>query len=440
MRLAPKTLFARQWLTLAGFTISFQIVSMAIIAYLMLFPIGQRAAADLAAIMFHAADVWMESPAAQRPAFERDMVRNHQLVMGEADQSLRRNSSWLPYLYFLESELQKRQGYALPLYATRDDEGEQWFWVDIPRGETRVRIGFARNRIGVEPPLAFFLVISLWLLMTMGTAIILARRLNRPLDTLAAVARRIGHGEWPEPVPEDGPEELAALARSFNRMNHQVRELLANRTTLLAGISHDLRTPLARMQLAVAMLPGDVDHQLVRGLERDMGEMNRLIGEFIEISRGLHHDHSEMVDIPVVLEELVQKARHSGAEIVWQPAGACTRTLHRLALCRVLGNLLENAVRYGAGQPVEVGYSCDRGVLRIRILDRGPGIPRDQYQAVFQPFHRLEQSRSSATGGSGLGLTIARQLATQHGWEIALRPRPGGGIEARVEIPPGSPD
>lgn len=433
---ASGTLFARQWLTLALFSISFQIVTMAIIAYLMLFPIGQRAAADLAAIMFHAADVWTASPVAQRPGFEQDMVRNHQLVMGEVDKPLRINKSWLPYLYFLEAELLRRQGHPLPLYATRDDQGELWFWVDIPRGETQVRVGFARSRIGVEPPLAFFLVISLWLLMTMATAIILARRLNRPLEALAAVARRIGHGEWPEPVPENGPQELADLARSFNLMNHQVRELLANRTTLLAGISHDLRTPLARMQLAVALLPQDVDRILVKGLERDMGEMNRLIGEFIEISRGLHHDHRESVDIALVLEELVQKARLAGAEVVWQPAETCPRNLHRLALSRVLGNLLENAVRYGAGRPVEVDYACDQGEVEIHILDRGPGIPADQYQAVFQPFHRLEQSRSSATGGSGLGLTIARQLASQHGWEISLRPRPDGGTDAVVEIPP----
>ena len=123
--------------------------------------------------------------------------------------------------------------------------------------------------------------------LTLVTALILARRLTRPLAQLAHAATQVGQGETPEPLPEQGPVELAQLARRFNRMAQDVRELLANRTTLLAGISHDLRTPLARMQLALEMLPRTADPKLVDGLRRDIEEMDRLIGQFLEIGHGL---------------------------------------------------------------------------------------------------------------------------------------------------------
>jgi len=435
LRLVPRTLFGRTLITLAVFSVGFQLLTLAVIAYLLLFPIGQRSAADLAAIMVHAADTWEARPVTERPAFQEEMSRNHRLVIHEARRELPIHQSWLPYLLFLEHALAERLEDPAVLRTSRDGEGTVWFWADIPRAGGVVRIGFPRSRIGVEPPFALFLVFSIWTLMTLATGILLARRLNAPLAALAGAARRIGRGQWPAPVREDGPEELASLARSFNRMSAQVRELVANRTTLLAGISHDLRTPLARMQLAVAMLEGRPDPDLVDALNRDLEEMNRLIGEFLEISRGLEEERSEVVDLRETLAALVADAERGGARVVWHPGGECLRRLPRLALCRVVCNLLNNAVRYGRGEPVELEYHCTPDRLTITIRDRGPGIPESEREAVFRPFHRLEGSRSSATGGSGLGLAIARQLAEMHGWHIALAPRTGGGTEAIITLP-----
>lgn len=431
---APRTLFSRILLTIAVVSVVFQLFTGWVIGHLMLVPIGQRSAADLVTLMMQAAENWQRHPQAERPAYAARVLQTQQLHVGEADRDLPYSTSLLPYIYFIERELEQQLVQPVNLLLSREG-GEEWYWADVVQGSEVVRVGFSRQRIGVHPPFALFLVLVVGSLVILVTAVLLARQLSRPMVNLAAAAEDIGTGQWPEPLPEQGPRELAALARSFNQMGQQVRELLANRTTMLAGISHDLRTPLARIQLALAMLPEENEPELVQGIERDLEDMNRLIGQFMEISRGLGDAHQERVDVRDAIQELSDNARRSGAQVDWQDRGPCTLELHRLALCRITANLLENAVRYGAGQPVEVAYRCDEGGLTLAIMDRGPGIPESEREAVFRPFHRLEQSRSMQTGGNGLGLAIARQLAEANHWTIELKPRPGGGTIAQVYIP-----
>ena len=219
-------------------------------------------------------------------------------------------------------------------------------------------------------------------------------------------------------------------------MNVQVRELLANRTTLLAGISHDLRTPLTQIQLALAMLPDEGgDAQMMNGILRDLESVNRLIGQALEVSLELDRQEKEPVQIAIVLDHIVESARRGNQVVVWDSEKPCSFVLNALALQRSVSNLLENAVRYGEGKPVKIECDCDNAFLRIRVLDRGPGIPREQRDRVFQPFFRLEQSRGSKTGGSGLGLAIVRQLADTNGWNVTLLERDGGGTCAELCIP-----
>jgi len=214
----------------------------------------------------------------------------------------------------------------------------------------------------------------------------------------------------------------------------QVRELLANRTTMLAGISHDLRTPLARMRLAIEMLPADADPKLVARLRHDVDEMNQLIGEFLVLSKDLQKEPPQLTDICALLEELTDNARNEGAHVELHTRERPSISAGPMALRRILANLLGNAVRYGNGKPVEINFSLDGDRMMISILDRGPGIPAQELEYVFHPFYRQEPSRSNSTGGSGLGLAIARQLADANGWKIELLPRSGGGTEARLTI------
>jgi Signal transduction histidine kinase len=266
-------------------------------------------------------------------------------------------------------------------------------------------------------------------------ALLMVRQMSVRLRDLASHAQTVGQGRLPERLPETGAEEMRALTRAFNRMADEVQSLLENRTTLLAGISHDLKTPLTRMRLTLAMLEG-VDPARVARLEADITEMERLIADMLAFARALKAEAAREIDLVQVLDDLADKARQLG-EVHWQRPPPCPCRVAEAALRRVVGNLLDNALRYGEGAPVTLELSCDEAAASVRVLDRGPGIPAAEREAVFRPFYRLEVSRSRASGGSGLGLAIARQLADAHGWRIRLADRPGGGLLAELILPRG---
>jgi two-component system osmolarity sensor histidine kinase EnvZ len=231
-------------------------------------------------------------------------------------------------------------------------------------------------------------------------------------------------------LPENGPRELADLARQFNETSQQVRELLADRTVLLAGISHDLRTPLTRLRLAVEMLPDATDPALTARMSRDIDEMSAQIGQAVELGGTLGAGERRREDIAALTSEVVG----SRPRVVWRPLGRCIHSVNAQALRRILGNLIENALRYSSG-PVEVHLDCRHETPSLLVLDRGPGIPEAEREAVFRPFYRLERSRNRTTGGSGLGLAVARQLAVANEMEITLANRTGGGLAARIRLP-----
>lgn len=428
----PASLFGKTALTVAAAFILMQTLALAVAFLTVMRPMAQRSADDLAALIMLAAQTWVELPPDTLPDFRGELKARHQIWIAEAGAPLPDSGQRTPYAQLIEQSLENRTG--RPHHVVQTQRGESWLWADIPAGGKLIRIGFPLRRIGVQPFLALSLVLGIGTLLSLVTALLLVRRLTRPLEQLTRAADHVGGGEVPELLPETGSLELATLARSFNRMARQVRELLDNRTTLLAGISHDLRTPLARLRLALEMLAENPRPALIERMGRDLDDMNRLIGEFLELARGLQHEDRQAIEVGDLVGQAVENARAAGAAIEWAPATSC-RTLGRpLALRRILDNLIGNAVRHGGGA-VGVGCECGSEGLIVRVLDRGPGIAEDQMEAVFQPFHRIETSRSSATGGSGLGLAIARQLAEANGWRIELANRPDGGLEARLTLP-----
>jgi two-component system osmolarity sensor histidine kinase EnvZ len=435
MSLGPKrnSLFRRTAITVASALIVFQLIVFSVAVYYVMLPMARRSADDLAALMVLSAQTWVELPPQTRRDFELELARKHNLWLLETATALPDYDHYLPYLSLLENAFTARTGKVTHIKATHWEK--TWFWVDIDTGETHIRIGFPQEHLGMQLPLALLLLAAATIVLTLITAIVLARRITLPLERLAEAARHVGSGNTPEKLPETGPGELAELARTFNNMALQVQSLLANRTTLLAGISHDLRTPLARMRLALEMLPENANPKLVARLRNDVEEMNRLIGEFISFSRGLEKESTQLTDLNLLLQELAENAASEGHEVRVRPHAQCIRPVGPMALRRIVSNLAGNAVRYGAGKAVEMECECAEGASVIRVLDRGPGIPAAEVENVFRPFYRLESSRSVATGGSGLGLAIARQLAEVNGWQIALLPRQGGGTEARLTIP-----
>lgn len=422
--------------TIGIVSIVFLLIMLSTLAYYIVIPLGHRATDDLASIMSHAAERWHSLPAAERDDFAEKMRQKHDLVLTSADEYLPASTSKLPYLYFLETSLRRQFGNDISIKTSQSKEGHEWFWVDIPVPEGPLRFGFPRSRIGVKPSIAFLVLLVTGIFLTSITAVMLTRRLTVPVDRLYHAAQLLGKGHWPEPVQEEGPEELIVLARGFNRMNIQVKELLANRTTLLAGIAHDLRTPLTQIQLALSMLPNEGgDHELMESIHSDLEVINRLIGETLSISLELAEEEALATDIDLELDNIINNLQTSGDGIKWSRAQPCYRMLQPLALRRIVTNLLTNALRYGEGKPVSVSYQCHKGAVVIRISDCGPGIPAEHIEAVFRPFFRLEKSRGSETGGSGLGLAIVRQLADAHGWSVQLQPRVSGGTEAVLTVP-----
>ena len=427
------TLFRSTAITVASALILLQLVIFSASAYYIILPMAKRSTDDLAALMVLSAQTWVELPPLTRPDFELELARQHNLWLINSSTTLPDYEHYTPYLMLLEQALEARTGRVTRTKVT--EFGKTWFWVEFNIGADQISIGFPQDRLGVQSPLALLLIMLATIFLTLMTAIVLARRITRPLHNLALAAMHVGQGNTPEKLAEDGVVELAELARTFNNMAQQVQTLLANRTTLLAGISHDLRTPLARMRLAVEMLPENADPKILARFKSDIEEMNRLIGEFLAFSRGLEKEVPQSMDLNILLKELVDNVAAEGNSVRWQAAEHCQRSVGQMALRRILANLLSNAVRYGGENDVELTCECGAADCVIRVLDRGPGIPPEEVENVFRPFYRLESSRSTATGGSGLGLAIARQLAEVNGWQIELLPREGGGTEARLTIP-----
>lgn len=428
-----RSLFRNTAITVATTLLIFQLILIvAIVNYVML-PMARRSADDLAALLVLSAQTWVELPPETRKDFELELAQKHQFMLYDDAAPLPPRTGFYPYLSLLDNALTARTGEPVSIKVTNFDT--TWFWAEIHTGDKLIRIGFPKERLTTDPPSMLLLACIATIVFTLFTALVLARRITRPLAYFAAAAQRVGEGDIPESFPETGIRELSSLAVTFNQMAFRVRELLANRTTMLAGISHDLRTPLARMRLAIEMLPDSADHNLVARLQHDVDEMNQLIGECLTFSREIQKEPPQRVDVNILLEELTDNARNEGAQVALRTEGNWVLSAGPMALRRILTNLLSNAIRYGSGGTVEVNFSRTGDTAVIRILDRGPGIPLQELENVFHPFYRLESSRSAATGGSGLGLAITRQLADANGWKVELLPREGGGTEARLTIP-----
>ncbi|MEW5788935.1 MAG: ATP-binding protein [Pseudomonadota bacterium] len=433
MRLLPETLFGRTAAVLLAAFLVFEAAAFSVVWRMVIQPLAERSADDLAAKIHLAAQTWVELPPATRADYEMELSFRHDLELGAAKVSLPDAAAEPGYFAgLLLQALGSRTGQTMTLKQGPDGG---WDWLEIQVAGTRLRVGYDRLRYDLEAPLAAVGVFLLGAGLTLLTALFMVRQMSRDLAGLADKAREVGQGREPERLPETGPVEIRELTTAFNRMAEEVQSLLENRTVLLSGISHDLRTPITRMKLALSMLDG-ADPAMVARLEGDLDEMNRLIGDMLAFARALRADDQDELDLNGTLGEAAARAGRLGP-VNWTPGPPCPARVSPAALGRILDNLLENARRYGGGEAVDLVLGQDRGEIRVGVLDRGPGIPAEQREAVFRPFFRLEASRARDSGGSGLGLAIVRQLADAQGWRVELRDRQGGGLAAWLTIPAG---
>jgi two-component system osmolarity sensor histidine kinase EnvZ len=433
LRLLPRTLLGRTAATIGLALFMFMIISLGTAVYFIAIPMAERSADDFAAVIVSAAHTMEALPEELHEEFRQQLLLDHGLIVAEQMPALEEKRFDVPYYVFFQNSLARRAGQELSIIES--DDGPL-IWVDVPAGDSTIRMGFDRKRLGTNPPVVVLMAFGVGALLTWLVSVLEVRRVRSPLEQLSAAVKEVGRGSNPPLLPDDGPEEIAALAAAFNRMSADIQEMAENRTVMVAGISHDLRTPLTRLGLAVEMLDEKSDPQLIAGIRRDLAAMNMLIGQFLNFSKGLDDVHPVQLDVLQVVETQAADLRREDVELnVTCCTGPCPYFADPVALERLLANLLENAVRYGGGAPIDIDLECGERALTIRICDRGPGIPADQAEAVFRPFHRLDTARSDRAGGSGLGLAIARQLSIKHGWSIELLPRDGGGTVAKVVLP-----
>lgn len=306
-------------------------------------------------------------------------------------------------------------------------------WVKLPAREREFWVAIPRTRIERDTAGAFIA----WGVAGLGIAILatflLMWRLNRPLSELARAASALGRGRHPSPVSETGPKEIREVARAFNQMTEDLQKNDRERATFLAGISHDLRTPLTRLRLDVEMLEEKVDAGVQRGMVSDLNDMNAIIDQFLDFTRTEATEPISGVNLAEMARSSAERAARSGAQVRCDLDEVPVLAMRPLAMQRLIDNLLGNASKHAGGEILlRTAVEGDRVVLSV--LDRGPGIAPGMVERLKQPFTRLDESRSGSSG-AGLGLAIASRIAALHGSRLELLPRAGGGLEARVAFP-----
>jgi two-component system osmolarity sensor histidine kinase EnvZ len=299
--------------------------------------------------------------------------------------------------------------------------------VQLPHGVLDVHA--PRKRLYTSTIYLFLLWLMGSSLLLFGIAAVFMRNQVRAIRRLAAAAEAFGLGREHPPIKPEGAAEVRRAATAFNRMQERLRRFLTQRTEMLAGVSHDLRTPLTRLRLALAMLPPDERYaQDIGEMTTDVEEMERMIGGYLAFARGEGSEQAQATDLAVMLEELAASARRSGARVELAASEGLVLKLRPDAMRRAIANLLDNARRHARRITLAAALQGERTVL-VTVDDDGPGIPAERRESVFRPFE------SGAAGGTGLGLTIARDIVRAHGGEILLEDSPLGGLRARVRLP-----
>ena len=270
-------------------------------------------------------------------------------------------------------------------------------------------------------------------LLSLFGAYLIASRINRPLNLLVYAADRLRHGEPAPRLPEDSMDELQQVSKTFNEMAESLVRLDSERTLLLAGVSHDIRTPLARLRIAVELLDESCE-SLKAGMIEDIADMDNIIHQFSDFVRGVEGEPTKMMDINMLLQALQERQARAGRDLKLQLSNAYFIPLRPLAMQRLLDNLVGNAYTYSKGKvTVESKITVDS--IIISVLDNGPGIPPEHAQRLLRPFERMDSARNKNEGGSGLGLAICNRIAKLHRGSLELVNRPTGGLEARLTLP-----
>ena len=428
----PRTLLARTFLLLATLVILTTTAWLSLFRYIEAEP-RARETAQLAAsaVNLIRAALFAAAPE-KRPALFADLSTREgiRLLPAEAEDRI----AALPdsrFVALIQRELAARLGPHTRIAAEvdgvpgfwvsfrLDEHDDEEYWLVLPR--ERAMRSVARHW------LAWGL---LALALALGVAWLIASRISRPLKALANSAQAVGRGLRPAPLPESGAEEMRLLASAFNTMAGDLERNEKDRSEVLAGISHDLRTPLTRLRLEAELSVADETAR--QAVIADIEQMEAVISQFMDYARTDLGEEPANTDLGALLASMVNRQRLRGQQIQLAIDQLPELPVRPRALGRALGNLIDNAVKYGSGE-ISVRLSRQAGEIWIEVADRGPGIPPHESERLKRPFTRLDSARSNATG-TGLGLAIVDRIARLHDGHLELLPNPGGGLLARLVI------
>jgi two-component system osmolarity sensor histidine kinase EnvZ len=312
------------------------------------------------------------------------------------------------------------------------------FWISFKIDEDAYWLRLDRERLEGASNIQWLGFGTAALTLSLRGAVFISRLINQPLSRIATATQAIAKGRWPEPLPERGPKEIRDANRSFNQMVADLNRVETDRAVILAGISHDLRTPLARMQLEVEMAHLPDDARL--GMQSDLAQMDAIIGQFLEYARPTDNAHGASVDLSALLTDCAREAdRLSDVRVHSDIAPNVNVFGHATDLKRIVSNLVENARRYGKTPDTnmaEIDISCrsEGNQAIIEIVDKGPGVPVKDIERLLRPFTRLDTARGQANG-AGLGLAIVDRIVKRHRGTLKLSNKNGSGLQVRVTIP-----
>lgn len=316
-------------------------------------------------------------------------------------------------------------------FMVRQDGPNHDIFIVIQMDDGTLELRTTKKRLVSSTTYIFILWMAGSAMVLMIIAILFLRNQIRPIRRLAQAAERFGLGQDTPDFSPRGAAEVRQAGRAFVVMRDRIQRQVNTRTEMLAGISHDLRTPLTRMRLQLAML--DLPEDRRRELESDVDEMEHMIQEYLDFARGEGGEQSEATPMLPYLQEIVDNYRHHKQEVSLELFEDLTLEIRPKAMRRAMQNVIDNAVRYGKQAHLSVEKLPQ--AVSIYIDDKGPGIPEGKQEMVFRPFTRLDPSRNIRTGGAGLGLSIARDIVHVHGGTITLENRPEGGLRVEIGLP-----
>ncbi len=327
----------------------------------------------------------------------------------------------------LRSELERRIGkpYWLDTVSYSD-----YVDIRIQMADGVMRVLPLRSRVYATNSHIFLVWMGGASLLLIAIAILFLRNQIRPIERLAVAAERFGKGRNSGSFKPSGALEVRRAAAAFLDMRERIQRQIDQRTTMLAGVSHDLRTPLTRFKLQIAMMG---DGPEVEELKTDVRDMEHMLEDYLAFARGEEGEETQIVDLAVLLNEVRLDGQRHGQKIAVESEPGITLPLRRATFKRCLTNLTDNATRHA--EMVRLTLTSDETTVAIYVDDNGDGIPEDQLEEVFRPFHRLDTARNLDNAGTGLGLAIARDVARSHGGDITLAKSPLGGLRAQITLP-----